>query len=92
MSEVVVTTSDVVSAVIEALAVREDKSPEELRAELEVAGRELPIDSILIAEVLTDIEAKYQVHITADAEAARSTRSVWAFAATVQRAIEKGDT
>ncbi len=86
-----VTTSDLASAIIGALAARQDKTPAELRAELEAGGRELPVDSILIAEILTDIEARYQVHIAADAEAARSTRSVWTFAETVYRAIRESD-
>jgi acyl carrier protein len=86
-----VTVSGLVSAIIEALAVRDHKTPDELLAELEAGGRELPVDSILIAEILTDIEAKYKVRITADAPAARSTRSVWTFAETVHRAIEESD-
>lgn len=83
--------SGLVSAIIEALAVRANKTPEEMLTELEADGQELPVDSILIAEILTTIEARYRVRITADAEAARSTRSVWAFAETVHRAIEESD-
>jgi acyl carrier protein len=86
-----ITTSDLVSAIIDALAARQDKAPAALRTELEAGGRELPVDSILIAEILTDIEARYRIRIAADAEAARSTRSVWTFAETVHRAIEDSD-
>jgi acyl carrier protein len=86
-----VTNRDLVSAIIAALAARQDKDPAELLAELEAGGRELPVDSVLIAEILTDIEARYGVRIPVDAEAARSTRSVWTFAETVRRAIESSD-
>ncbi|MEU8369063.1 hypothetical protein [Micromonospora tulbaghiae] len=91
-SGIKVTMDDIVSVIIEALAVQQDKDPVELRTELEAEGHELPIDSILVAEILTDVEAKYGVNITADAEAARSARSVWTFAATVMRAIEESGT
>ncbi|WP_143235048.1 acyl carrier protein [Paractinoplanes atraurantiacus] len=75
------------SAIINALAVRLEEPADELEARLSAEGRELPIDSIFIAEILTDIEAKYQINVAADAEAARSARSVLTFAETVHRII-----
>jgi hypothetical protein len=75
------------SAIIDALAVRLDEPAVELQERLAAEGHELPIDSFFIAEILTVIEAKYQINIAADAEAARSTRSVQAFAGTVHRII-----
>ncbi|MFI1996993.1 hypothetical protein [Actinoplanes sp. NPDC020271] len=79
--------SDVMSAIIDALAVRLDEPAGDLEARLAADGHELPIDSVFIAEILTDIEAKYRIKISADAEAARSARSVRAFAETVHRVI-----
>jgi acyl carrier protein len=84
-----VTVSDVMSAIIDALAVRMDEPAEGLEARLAADGQDLPIDSVFIAEILTDIEAKYHINIAADAEAARSTRSVQTFAETVHRVITR---
>jgi hypothetical protein len=61
--------------------------PGELWAELAAAGRQLPVDSLLVAEVLTRVEDACGVRIHVDAEAARSTRSVMTFARTVQIAL-----
>jgi acyl carrier protein len=91
MSDNCVTNDDLVAAIIDALAARQDKDPAELLAELEAGGRDLPIDSVLIAEILIDIEARYRVRIPIDAEAVRSARSVWTFAETVRKAIESSD-
>jgi hypothetical protein len=85
-----ITVDALMSVIIEALAVRQDKTPAGLRAELLTEGRGLPVDSVLIAEILTDIEARYKIHILADAQAARSTGSVQAFAQTVHRVITEG--
>lgn len=75
--------------VVEFLALLQDRDPDELRMELESAGQELPVDSILVVEILTRVETRYGIAIRADAEAARSTRSVYTFAATVLNAIKE---
>ncbi|WP_204000639.1 hypothetical protein [Micromonospora lutea] len=75
--------SDVMSAIIDALAVHFKEPARDLEARLAAEGHELPIDSIFIAEILTDIEAKYQIKVSANAEVARSARSVLTFAHTV---------
>jgi acyl carrier protein len=80
---------DIVEAVIEFLAQLQDRDPAQLRAELEEAGQELPVDSILVVEILTRIEERYGVKIPTDAEAAHSTRSVYTFARTVLDSIEE---
>ncbi|MGW5155752.1 hypothetical protein ACWEPN_09750 [Nonomuraea wenchangensis] len=74
---------------MEFLALLQDRDPGELRMELESAGQELPVDSILVVEILTRVEARYGIAIRADAEAARSTRSVYTFAGTVLKAIKE---
>ncbi|KUF19235.1 acyl carrier protein [Streptomyces silvensis] len=78
---------DITTLVIDFIAEHEGVSPDELRAELEQGGRELPVDSLLVVEILTRIEERYHVAIPADREAAQATRSVRAFAAAVLDAI-----
>lgn len=73
--------------IIEFLAELEQREAEEVRAELEKAGSDLPVDSVLIVEILTRVEERYGIGIPADAEAARATRSVHAFADAVLEAI-----
>ncbi|MEU5609774.1 phosphopantetheine-binding protein [Streptomyces sparsogenes] len=80
---------DITSVVIDFLAEHEGVSPDELRAELEQGGRELPVDSLLVVEILTRIEERYHVAIPADRQAAQATRSVRAFAAAVLDAIDE---
>ncbi|WP_405940587.1 acyl carrier protein [Streptomyces sp. NBC_00207] len=75
--------------VVEFLAELQDRDPDELRMELEEAGEELPVDSILVVEILTRIEERYGISVPADEEAARSTRSVRTFAATVLNVINE---
>lgn len=80
---------DIVEVVIEFLAQLQDRDAADLRAELKEAGQELPVDSVLVVEILTRIEERYGIKIPADAEAARSTRSVYTFARTVLDVIEE---
>jgi len=75
--------------VVEFLAELQDRDPDELRMELEEAGEELPVDSILIVEILTRIEERYGISVPADEEAARSTRSVRTFATTILNVINE---
>ncbi|MFF2952643.1 acyl carrier protein [Kitasatospora sp. NPDC057965] len=81
---------DIVAIVVEFLAELQDCDPAALRAELEEAGQELPVDSLLVVEILTRIERTFGVRVPADAEAARSTRSVYSFARTILNAIKEG--
>lgn len=89
MSEPPITEDEVANIVIELVAAHLERPEELLRAELESAGEELPIDSLLIAEVLTLVEQRCGVRIPADADAARSMRSVRQFAHTVVEAARK---
>ena len=75
------------SAIIDALAVRLEEPAGELEARLAAEGHEMPIDSVFIAEILTDIEAIYQIKISVDPEIAQSARSVLTFAETVHRIV-----
>ncbi|MFE0824183.1 phosphopantetheine-binding protein [Streptomyces sp. NPDC058847] len=78
---------DIVSVTIDFLAEHEGIPAGELREQLEQEGLELPVDSLLVVEILTRIEERYHVAIPADREAAQATRSVRAFAAAVLDAI-----
>ncbi|MFD8025341.1 acyl carrier protein [Streptomyces lavendulae] len=78
---------EITSIIIEFLAELHGQSAAEVRAELEEAGAELPVDSLLIVEILTRIEERYSVTIPADRESAQATRSVQSFAHAVLEAI-----
>jgi acyl carrier protein len=81
------TEADIAEIVVSLLAAERGVSPGDLWAELAIAGPQLPVDSLLIAEILTKVEEACGVSIQADAEAARSTKSVMTFARTVHKAL-----
>ncbi|WP_234337475.1 phosphopantetheine-binding protein [Kitasatospora phosalacinea] len=74
---------------IDFLAEYQDRQHEEIYQELTARGADLPVDSVLVVEILTRVEERYGVSIPADAEAGRSLRSVLAFAETVYNAIQE---
>jgi hypothetical protein len=78
---------EIADIVIGLLAEQAGIPEDQMRAQLEAAGPGLPVDSVLIAEVLSRVEEVCGARIPADAEAARSTGSVMAFARTVHKAI-----
>lgn len=83
-----VTKQDIVKITIELIAAEQDRDPEDLFAELQATGLDLPIDSLLIMEVLTQVESHCGgVQIGADNAAAWSLRSVHTFADTVLAAV-----
>jgi acyl carrier protein len=93
MSAEEITVGHVIDVVIRLLSEERGESEVDTRAWLEEAGRELPIDSLLIVEILTKVEQECGVTIPADVEAARSMRSVVSFAETVvaaSRTTDKG--
>jgi hypothetical protein len=81
---------DIIEIVIGLMAEDSGVSTGALRAELEAAGHHLPVDSLLVAEVLTRVEGACGVRIQVDAAVARSTRSVLTFARTVHEALPHG--
>lgn len=70
----------IIDRIIELLALQNGCKPAELRAELERLGEELPIDSVLAAEVLARIETETGVRLPTTAETSRNLRSVRTFA------------
>ena len=85
------TVSHVIGVVVLLLAEEREESEAETRTWLEAAGREMPIDSLLIVEILARVEEECGVRIPADADAARSMRSVRTFAETVVAAGRAAD-
>jgi acyl carrier protein len=69
--------------IIELLAEEAGTVPAALRLRLEEAGDELPVDSLLAAEVVVRVEERCGVQLPATAETARCLRSVRDFAAMV---------
>lgn len=87
LSTVTPDVDDIVTLIIEFLAELQEKTAPEVRAELEDGGAELPVDSLLIVEILTRVEERYSIAIPADRQSAQATRSVQAFARAVRDAI-----
>lgn len=84
--------SEIAEIVIGFLAAESGIPASQLRADLEAAGPELPVDSLLVVEVLVKIEDACGVRLEINEEVARSTRSVMTFARTIHRALAmKGD-
>ncbi|MET7540051.1 acyl carrier protein [Streptomyces sp. NPDC005507] len=77
------TVQQIVDIVITFLAEQQDRAVEDVYEELAARGEELPVDSVLVMEILARVEEHFGVSVPADAEAGRSLRSVWAFAETV---------
>lgn len=80
--------TEIVDIVIDLLAVESHVPPGQLRAELEAAGQELPVNSLLVVEVLTKVEAACGVRLPVTEAVAMSTRSVVRFARTVRRQLD----
>lgn len=77
------TVQEIADIVIDYLAEYQERPRQEVHEELAALGPDLPIDSVLIMEILARVEEHFGVCVPADAEAGRSLRSVWAFAETV---------
>ncbi|WP_327250945.1 acyl carrier protein [Streptomyces sp. NBC_01244] len=77
------TVQEIVDIVIDFLARYQDRPADEVHEELAARGQDLPVDSVLVMEILARVEQHFGVSVPADAEAGRSLRSVWAFAETV---------
>jgi acyl carrier protein len=82
------TPGDIEDLTIELLAREAKCSPGEMRQRLEEAGDGLPIDSILLVEVVVRVEDRYGVHLPTTLETARSLRSVRDFAVMVYNLVQ----
>ena len=72
--------NDIVTVIIDLIAVDAHRDPAELRAELEALGEELPIDSLLAVEVLARVEEEFGVRVPPTVQTSRNFRSVRRFA------------
>jgi acyl carrier protein len=79
---------DIEDLTIELLAKEAKCSPGEMRQHLEEAGGDLPIDSILLVEVVVRVEDRYGVHLPTTLETARNLRSVRDFAVMVYDLVQ----
>ncbi|GCD40396.1 acyl carrier protein [Streptomyces paromomycinus] len=87
LSTVTPSTDGIITVIIDFLAQLQGRSAADVRAELEAGGPQMPVDSLLIVEILTRIETHYAIAIPADRKSAQATRSVRAFAHAVLEAI-----
>lgn len=83
------TVGDVVDVVIELLAAERGISREAMMAELSAGGDSLPIDSLLLQEILVRIETRFDVQLPDTVETARSMTSVRNFAQAIVNACGK---
>jgi acyl carrier protein len=81
---------DIEDLTIELLAEETKGSAREMRQRLEVAGGDLPIDSILLVEVVVRVEDRYGVQLPTTLDTARNLRSVRDFAAMVYNLVQVG--
>jgi acyl carrier protein len=82
-----VNESSVVDIILGFLAEDEGCQVDQLRDELVIAGRELPIDSLLAVEVLVRVQDATGVKLPPTADTAFAMRSVHGFAQAVMREI-----
>lgn len=85
------TVSGIAELVIGLLAQECGKPAAQMRSELEALGPNLPVDSVLVVEILAKVEEACGVRLQVDAKIAGSTRSVMTFARAVHRALGGAD-
>lgn len=81
---------DIEDLTIGLLAEEAKCSPDDMRQRLEEAGDDLPIDSILLVEVVVRVEDRCGVHLPTTVETARNLRSVRDFAVMVYEHVQAG--
>ena len=72
--------SEIEDLIINLYAEIENKDPKRLRVELEKAGGELPIDSLLAVEILVGVQEECGVELPTSVESAKNLESVTSFA------------
>jgi acyl carrier protein len=85
----VLAIDEVENVIIGLLAEQENSSPEELRERLAKEGPELPVDSLIVVEVLVRVEEAFGVTVPETVDSARSLRSVRAFAELIVDLVRK---
>jgi acyl carrier protein len=72
---------------VEFVAANNMVSPEEIRRQLDTDDRDLPMDSLVVSEILAAVETRLGVAVSPEVEAAREFYYVRAFARLV---VEQG--
>jgi acyl carrier protein len=75
-----VTVETVESIAIEYVAANNMVSPDEIRRQLATEDRDIPMDSLVVSEILTALEQRLGVEVSAEVEAAREFYFLRAFA------------
>jgi acyl carrier protein len=85
------TRVDVEAVILELLGKEFKTEPGELREQLAASGAELPIDSLIIIEILVEVETRFGVRVAEDAATAAALQSVSAFTDLIMTLIEESD-
>ena len=80
---------EIENLIITLLAELQGKDPETLRSELETAGEKLPIDSLLIVEILVQVQEVCGVELPANVESAKNLATVTSFAQAIFDELQK---
>lgn len=83
------TREDIEWLIIDLIAQDNGQVAGDLLEELSAAGKYLPIDSLLAAEVLARVEEQCGVSLPTDAETAKALRSIKSFAQAVWELLPK---
>jgi acyl carrier protein len=76
-----VDAAEIETVIVELLAAESGLSPSAQRVTLEQAGPGLPIDSLLLAEIVVVLEERIGIRVPEDNDTAKTMGSVAAFAA-----------
>lgn len=79
--------TEIEDLIIEFLADDAGLDPADMRHQLEAAGDDLPIDSLLAAEVVSRVEERCGVSLPATAENARHLKTVRSFAEAIAELV-----
>lgn len=82
---------EVEDLIIELLALEAGCDLGEFRTELEAGGQDLPVDSLLAAEVMARVEERCGVSLPATPETSKHLKSVTAFARAICELIHERD-
>jgi acyl carrier protein len=83
---------DIENVIIIFLAELQGQQPDELRSKLEIAGEQLPVDSLLLVEILVQVQEVYGIELPASVESAKNLVSVTSFAQAISDEIAKRST
>ena len=79
------TLEQIEAYILELLAADTEDDPDRLRTELAALNSEMPIDSLLLVEVMTRVEARFGVRLEPTEDTAKQMSSVRAFAELVRK-------